>query len=142
MKTVFILMISLLASIQMMANEADTLSDTLHLRMEQREPHLYQDSTFELEEALPNQVDEVRERVLNDLLAFAWEYELFDLGFSYELDERTYSVANAEGEVIGYTLSVWIYKNGNEMTRRFYVLNKRVDGVFYVGKIANYDIGF
>jgi hypothetical protein len=131
---------TLLLSTFAFSQESDDLADTLHSRMEMREPQLFQGASFELIEVIPEQVEEVRQKALQELLDFATEYELFELGFSYTLDERTYSVTNQEGVIIAYTLSVWISKNGEPMTRRFSILHRRVDGIYYVGRIANYDL--
>jgi len=136
---IFISILTLFISFQLFAEVTDTMADTLHVRMIEREPHIFQNSEIELLEEVPEQVDELREKSLNDLLAFAWQYELFDLGFTYKLSEQTYEVLNADGEIIGYTYSVIISKNGKPMTRQFSVVHRRVDGIFYVGRIANYD---
>ncbi|TNF27000.1 MAG: hypothetical protein EP319_12605 [Deltaproteobacteria bacterium] len=138
-KTLFILF-SLLFSAFAFSQESDDLAETLHSRMEMRTPNLFEGAAFELVDVIPDQVQEVRQKALQELLDFATDYELFDLGFSYKLDERTYSVTNQQGVVVAYTVSVWISKNGEPMTRRFSILHRRVDGIYYVGRIVNYDL--
>lgn len=136
---ILISILTLFISLQVFADIPDTMADTLHVRMIEREPHIFGNSKINLLEEVPTEVEELREKSLNDLLAFAWEYELFDLGFAYELSEKTYEVKNAEGQAIGFTYSVIISKHGKQMTRQFSIVHRRVDGVFYVGRIANYD---
>ncbi len=136
----FLLFFILLLSSASFAGEIDELSDTVHSRMEMREPHLFKGAIFEEVVTLPDQVQEVRQEALNALLTFATDLDLFDLGFSYELDGRSYSITNQEGTIVAYTVSVWISKNDEPMTRRFYILHRRVDGIYYVGRIANYDL--
>lgn len=135
MKTFIIL--ALMAVGQAFAS--DSYSDTLHSRMIEREPHLYSASNFVAVEEVPEEIAALQLGSVLELVEFARDYDLFSKGFFYELNNNMYEVVK-ENEVIGYTYSVNILKNDVLTHRRFYILNKRVDGVFYLGRIVTYDI--
>ncbi len=116
----------------------DSFADTLHQRMVEREPHFYAEATFQKVSEVPEDIAAIQMGTVLELVDFASELDLFALGFFYELNANMYEVV-LQNEVIGYTYSINILKNDVLRTRRFYILNRRVDGVFYVGRIVNYD---
>ncbi len=116
----------------------DPMADTFHHRMELREPYIYQGTTYSEASPLPASIEDVRQWELESLLEFARIYDLFSVGFSYELHPVSY-VGKKEGETISYSFSIDILKHGELFTRRLYFLARRVDGVFYTYHIGNYD---
>lgn len=116
----------------------DSMAQTFHERLTQREPQIFEGAQFSLSDNPPDQVKEVIEKSLDELLQFATELDLFSRGFSYDIAPLVYK-ATKGSEVIDYTFSLRIYKNGVATFRRFYNLARRVDGVFYVDHIATYD---
>ena len=142
MKSCFLLLflVSLcLSSFTYASDSIDEAAQTFHTRMIEREAQIYRGAEFILVDEVPSDILETEEKAFNELLAFATRFDLFALGFSYEIDPRTYQ-AIKNNSSIGYTFSLIISKDGKPMTRRFYNLSRRVDGVFYVDHIANYDI--
>ncbi|MCR9206239.1 MAG: hypothetical protein NXH75_16775 [Halobacteriovoraceae bacterium] len=120
---------------------ADEVADLYHERMEQR----YQTVNFESFTAIagddvPLQVQELQQRQLDDMLHFATAYDLFSIGWSYQNSPEVYEVKLDTGETIAYTFSVIISKNGQPTGRRFYQASKRVDGVFFVERVSDYEL--
>jgi hypothetical protein len=89
---------------------------------------------------IPEEIQNIQTVELDELLDFATQYNLFEIGFSYEVHKNTFAINDASGEPQGYTFSIIISKNDTPMTRFFYQVAKRVDGVFYVGRTAAYDL--
>lgn len=136
-----LLMISMLFALSgsLCATEPSDLAGLFHQRLIERWPHVLQGAKFELASETPDQVKEVINQSLDELLDFASELDLFSRGFSYALSPEVYE-AKREGQVIDYTFSIVISKDGVSTFRRFYNLARRVDGVFYVDHLATYDL--
>ncbi|MBC99281.1 MAG: hypothetical protein CME63_16175 [Halobacteriovoraceae bacterium] len=119
----------------------DYSGELFNQRMTERYPER-QIQTFTNRDSLdlPTQVQELRIEAYQDLLAFAQSYNLFQLGWDYELDSRTYEVKDRVDQVIAYNFSIVLYKEGKARTRRFYQASRRIDGYFFVERIANYDL--
>lgn len=132
------LLITLLLSISSVLAHHDSVSDVLHERMVEREAHLYDGAVFKEITEIPRDIEILKTGDLVELINFAQQYDLFAEGFHYALNENTYEIKKGE-DVIGYTYSIDISKNDKPFVRRFYIVNKRVDGVFYVGRIVTYN---
>ena len=119
----------------------DYYGELFNQRMTERFPER-NISTFNLlsDEELPIQVAQLKEESLEDLLQFARDYDLQDSGWSYALSDETYEVINGEDQTIAFNFSILIYKYDTAVTRRFYQASRRVDGIFYIERIANYDL--
>ena len=130
-----------LAMISGNAFASDSVSDTYHQRIEER----YQTVKFEnfkllSKEEVPIQIQELQGKQLNDLLQFAEVYDLYRLGWSYSNHNDVFEVTIEGGEVVLYTFSDVIFKDGVPRSRRFYQATKRVDGVFFIERISDYDL--
>lgn len=126
-------------NIAALAQTPDAGSDLFHTRIEQRYSNVNFKEFKKLDESeIPAQIQELRERQHNDLLQFARAYDLFAIGWSYAMHDNVYEVSLANGEVVIYTFSDVISKNGVPTGRRFYQASRRVDGVFYIERIADY----
>ena len=138
MKNIIFIFIAALLSLSSFAS-ADEVADLYHERMEQR----YQSINFESftalsEDQIPLQVQELRDAQMKDMLHFATVYDLFRIGWSYENHANVFEVKVESGEVVAYTFSIVISKNGVPSGRRFYQASKRVDGVFFIERISDY----
>ena len=139
MKHLLLIIIIGLASINTWA--VDYYGELFNQRMTERFPER-NISAFNLlsAEELPIQVTELKEESLEDLLQFARDYDLQDSGWSYALSDETYEVVNGEDQTIAFNFSILIFKYDTAVTRRFYQTSRRVDGIFYIERIANYDL--
>lgn len=139
------LLLSLIALLSLLSPQAfantDEVAALYHERMEQRYPTVPFEEFYRAEEdEIPSQVQELRQRQLDDMLHFARTYNLFDIGWSYANHPDVYEVTIEGGEVVAYTFSIVISKNGVPDSRRFYQGSKRVDGVFFVERISDYPL--
>jgi len=122
-------------------NTPDYYGEVFNERMSERYPDR-QIQDFELldQSETPAKLIKFEEHVLDRLLFFAQTYDLFNVGWSYAINTNVYRVTNANGKVIGYNFSIDLHKNNEYKSRRFYQASIRADGVYYVERIANYDI--
>ena len=141
MKHVFIFAILLLSMTSSFAQD-DELSSLLHERIEQREPEVYTGASFEHVEFEVLKDENILGLINNEyeiMMAFATQQNLIEQGFSYTVDSNVYKVIK-DNAINGYTFSIIIAKNSNNIYRRFFIVNKRVDGVFYVSRITHYEM--
>ncbi len=119
----------------------DYYGELFNQRMTERFPER-NISTFNLltGQELPAQLNQLQEDSLEDLLQFARDYDLQASGWNYALSEETYEVINDQDQTIAFNFSILIYKYDTAVTRRFYQASRRVDGIFYIERIANYDL--
>ncbi len=119
----------------------DEVANLYHERIEQRYPQVkFKEFRLLSPEDVPADIKELQEDQLGNLLNFARSYDLFELGWSYENHNDVYEVTVEGGQVVLYTFSDLIIKNGVPDSRRFYQAVRRVDGVFYVGRISDYPL--
>ena len=135
-----ILCLTLLVGICFNSMAQDTVSDLFHERIQERYATINFKEFKKLNPSeVPAQIQELRERQLGDLLHFAETLNLFAQGWSYANHESVYEVSLEDGEVVIYTFSDVIIKDGEPRSRRLYQASKRVDGVFFIERIADYD---
>lgn len=135
-----ILTILLLTSFSSFAGN-DEVADRYHQRIEERYPNVKFKSFRVLENnEIPQQIDELREQALEELLLFARSYDLFSLGWSYNNHPHVYEVTIEDDQVVLYTFSDEIVKNGVPTARRFYQAQRRVDGVFFISRVSDYNL--
>lgn len=141
-----LLALSLLLSLSSLSlwanpNTPDQDAELFNERMAQRYPER-QIQDFELldEVEIPEGMITLEEHFLDRLLFFAQTYDLFSIGWSYAINPNVYKVTNAAGDTLGYNFSIDLYKNGVYKSRRFHQAGIRVDGVYFVERIADYEI--
>lgn len=141
-----LLALSLLLSLSSLSlwagnNPPDYYGELFNERMAQRYPNRQiQDFELLIEDEIPEGMVKLEEHFLDRLLFFAQTYDLFNIGWSYEINPKVYRVTNTNGEVVGYNFSIDLYKNNEYRSRRFHQASIRVDGVYFVERIADYEI--
>lgn len=131
---IFIILFSPLVS-------ADEVADLYHERMAQRYETVHFESFTPLQgDNVPLEIQALQKDQLDDMLHFATAYNLFSIGWSYQNSPEVYEVKLDTGETIAYTFSVIISKNGEPTGRRFYQASKRVDGIFFIERVSDYEL--
>lgn len=120
---------------------ADAMDDLFIERLFERH-HLSNDSGHNARlvdfSAVDERLVDLVKSEYDDLLAFADTFDLFELGFSYQVYEATYAFSSNDADKF-YAFAIDIKKKGLSLTRRYYEVSIRVDGVPYVSRVVNYD---
>ncbi len=119
------------------ATVADVIDSTFQERLLERYGHLNDQIVVSQIEG-GEELSTLQESEFDTLIDFANRFDLQSLGFSYEMNKNVYEI-KIDGEAKYYIFAIEILKNHKEMTRRFYEVSIRVDGVPYVSRIVNYD---
>lgn len=123
------------------ANQADPVADTYHQRLVAKFPQAKITEIRKISiEDVPAEILNLRKEGLQELLDFATDLDLFAIGWSYESHPNIYQAVNESGEVILYTFSTSIIKDDMMTARRIYQADRRVDGVFYIGRVSDYNL--
>jgi hypothetical protein len=133
MKHITFLFLNFLFVFNLFASYESSLQ-LFHERMVERSPLYYEGATVLESSETPLEINQLAQDSYQDLIDFATAFDLFDVGFEYQLNEDVYEVVNELGEPIAYTFAIRIYKNNVLMSYGFYELMKRVDGVYYLSR--------
>ena len=130
MKKIFLFLTAVLSLNLFAIDYQDSLS-LFHERMIEREPVYFHNVEISKITDIPAQVEEKRTEALDDLIDFANHLDLFSKGFSYKLNDDVYEVTTNIGDIVAYTFSMTITKNGVVTGIGFVELIRRFDGVFF-----------
>jgi hypothetical protein len=117
---------------------AGSIDDTFTGRLLERHGLNNQVATVSIVAELEADLKELQTKEFQSLVAFANQFDLFRAGFTYENSSTVYKISS-DGEVLFYSFAIDILKNKAKMTRRFYEISIRVDGLPYVSRVVNYD---
>lgn len=117
---------------------ADSIDDTFTDRLLERHGLNNQIATVSMATDLEVDLQDLQKREFDSLISFANQLDLISLGFSYENNPSVYKVVS-DGEVLFYSFAIDISKDKIKLTRRFYEVSIRVDGVPYISRVVNYD---
>ena len=139
MKKLLLTTLFLLTCSSVCADNIDYDAQKFNEREQQRHPKLYKDSVVMLSERTTNEIKQLQAAELEVLIDFATSYELQEVGFSYATNPNIFVIMKkGSEEVLAYTFSIDVLKNGQVSARRFCVASKRVDGSFYVSRLSDY----
>jgi len=116
---------------------ADSMDNNFQERLLERYNHTFDEVSI-LDVHSEGELLTLQNSEYEALIEFANSLGLQRLGFSYEMYEAITQI-NINGEAKYFVFAIDILKDNKKMTRRYYEVSIRVDGILYISRIVNAD---